>query len=101
MIKFVITPQRFADACSLLEYSGVLMGNIGYQMMALPKMLVDDKGEYVVKVTHDSEGDVEKVEGLAAANERMKNISIPRFEKLRRELTEAARNIVNPPSGVT
>lgn len=99
MIKFVISPERFAEACSLTEYVGILVGNIGSQMQALPKFLVDDKDKYVVEIVLDSEGDIAEVKNLAKANARMINISVPRFERLRKELTEAAKNIVNPQSG--
>lgn len=68
-------------------------------MKALPKMLVDEKGEYIVKVIYNEDGDPIEFQGLDIANPIMDGIGVKRFEKLRNELTEAAKNIVNPPSG--
>ena len=99
MIKFVITPARFADACTVSEYIGVVVGNIGSQMRVLPKMIANDDGSYLVKITHDEDGDIASMEGLDEAMKRIEGISARRFEKLRGELTEAAKSIVNPPNG--
>jgi len=99
MIKFVISPERFADACTVTEYVGVVVGNLGSQMKVLPKMLVNDNGEYVIEIVHDSEGDIAELKNTKEANDMMENISVARFEKLRKELTEAAKNIVNPQKG--
>jgi hypothetical protein len=99
MIKFAISAERFAQACSLTEYIGVLVGNVGSQMSALPKMLVDDKGAYIVTVTLDDEGDIKELQNVDKAQAMMTSISIPRFEKLRKEITQAARDIVNPTNG--
>lgn len=99
MIKFVISGERFAQACTVTEYIGVVVGNIGSQMAVLPKMLVDDSGKYIVEIVHDLEGDIAEVKNLEKANALMNKLSVTRFEKLRKELTEAAKNIVNPPNG--
>ena len=40
MIKFVISAERFADACSLPDYLGVILGRMGNQLNVLPKMIV-------------------------------------------------------------
>jgi len=99
MIKFKVSTERFIEACTMTEYIGVVVGNLGSQMKALPKMLIDEKGEYVVKVTQNEDGDPIEFENMDKANLAMEGIGIKRFEKLRKELTEAAKNIVNPPSG--
>lgn len=98
-MKFVISAERFADACTVTEYLGVVVGNIASQMKVLPKMLVDDNGNYIIEVILDSDGDVTETKNIEIANGMMEKISVRRFEKLRKELTEAARNIVNPPNG--
>lgn len=99
MIKFVISAERFTDACTVLEYAGVVVGNLGRQMQVLPKMLVDDQGNYIVEIVHDSDGDIAEMKNMDKANKIMEGISVKRFEKLCKELTEAAKNIVNPPKG--
>lgn len=101
MVKFKISAERFQEVCTVPEYIGVLMGGVGSQMAALPKMLLDDNGNYIVKVIVDEDGDIKEYQNLSDANKRMDdaNISITRLAKLGKELTEAARNIVNPPKG--
>lgn len=99
MIKFVITPSRFVEACTMVEYIGVVVGNLGSQMSALPKMLVDENGKYIVEVSHNEDGDPIEWKNLKEANELLNGIGIKRFEKLKKELTEAARQIVNPQNG--
>jgi hypothetical protein len=99
MIKFKISAERFADACTVTEYIGVVVGNLGQQMRVLPKMLVDDNDSYIVEIVHDSEGDISELKNMDLANEIMNKVSVKRFEKLCKELTEASKNIVNPPKG--
>jgi len=99
MIKFKISAERFADACTVTEYVGIVVGNLGQQMRVLPKMLIDEQGEYIVEIIHDSEGDIAELKNMDKANTIMNGISVKRFEKLCKELTEAAKNIVNPPKG--
>ena len=99
MIRFKISASRFADACTVTEYIGVAVGNMGQQMKALPKFLVDKDDKYIVEVVLDDDGDIAELKNLDEAMKIMDGITTKRFEKLRKELTEAARNIVNPPSG--
>lgn len=118
MIKFKISGERFADACSLPDYLGVIAGRMGNQIRVLPAMVVavgkheiKDKdgnilktvqdGEYIVEIVTDSEGDIVERRYIDEANALMDKAEITprRFTKLCAELTEAARNIVNPPSG--
>lgn len=99
MIKFVISSERFAEACTVTEYIGVVVGNLGAQMKVLPKMLVDKDNKYIVEIIHDEEGDIAEAKKIIEASAVLENISVTRFEKLRKELTEAAKSIVNPPNG--
>lgn len=99
MAKFVISPQRFTEVCTVPEYLGVFVGSIAAQMAVLPRMLVDEKGKYIIEVIHNEDGDPVEYKNVQKAEKIMDKIGIPRFEKLRNELTEAARNIVNPPNG--
>lgn len=99
MVKFVISPARFIEACTVMEYVNILLGNMGGQMTALPKFLVDENNKYVVEVVHNEDGDPVEFKNLDLTNDYMNKIGINRFEKLRKELTEAAKNIVNPPKG--
>lgn len=100
-IQFKISAERFIDVCSVTEYLGVLAGMPGSQFSALPKFLLDDHGKFIVLAIHDEEGDIKEYKNLPEAQARMDkaNLSIPRFEKLKQELTKAARDIVNPPKG--
>jgi len=99
MIKFVISSERFADVCTVTEYIGVLVGNLGAQMKVLPRMLVDSDGKYIVEVVLNEDGDPSEYKNLEKAEKIIDGIGLKRFEKLRSELTEAAKNIVNPPKG--
>lgn len=58
-------------------------------------------GEYIVEIVTNEDGDVVETKYMDEANRMMDAAGITprRFEKLRKELTEAAQNIVNPPSG--
>lgn len=118
MIKFKISGERFADACSVTDYLGVILGRMGNQFNILPRMIVangehkirDTKGEilktvldgeYIVEVVLNEDGDILETKYLDEAQRMLDAAGITprRFEKLRKELTEAARNIVNPPNG--
>ena len=124
MIKFVISAERFADACSVPDYLGVLMGRMGNQMNVLPRMVVAvgehkiikkatakgavdevlkvvQDGEYIVEIVVNDDGDIVETKYLDEANRMMDEAGITprRFTKLREQLSEAAKNIVNPPSG--
>lgn len=99
----------------MTEYLGVFVGSMASQMAVLPRMLVAEKqivikgkdkptrtiapGEYIIKVLHNEDGDPTEYHDVPTAEIIMNKIGITRFEKLRKELTEAARNIVNPPNG--
>lgn len=99
MIKFKITTERCLEAASVPEYIGAITGNIGAQMKILPKFLINDDGEYLVQVVLDDDGDILECKNLNAAMDRMNSLTPARFEKLRKEVAEAFKNIVNPPKG--
>jgi hypothetical protein len=64
-----------------------------------PRFIVGDDGEYIVKVTLDADGDIEKYDGMDKAFAKLAAITPKRLEKLVDEFSEAARAIVNPPNG--
>jgi len=99
VVKFKITAERVSVAATVPEYIGALMGNIASQMSLLPKLVVDDKENYIVEIVHDEDGDIAEAKNLTRAQARMNNITPARFEKLRDELREALKAIVNPPKG--
>lgn len=97
MIKVLISPERIADTSSVNEMLGVMVGNVVYQMRMLPKMIQKD-GEYVVGCVIDEDGDP-ILSDVDKASAMLDNINPKRFDKLRTELTEAVKLIVNPPKG--
>lgn len=98
MIKFKVTPDRFAEACNVIEYLNASAKNKDTIIRIAPRFIVE-KDEYIVKVTHDEDGDIENYEGLDEALLKMLAITPKRLEKLIDEFSEAAKGIVNPPSG--
>lgn len=98
MIKFKITPARFAEACSILDYLGASAGNIENNIRIAPRFVVNTEGEYIVKVTLDDDGDISALENVGDALMEMAKVTPKRLEKLSKELTEAAKAIVNPPN---
>ena len=99
MIKFKITPDRVAEACNVLQFLALQGKSIETAIRVLPRFVVDEKGEYVIKVKLDDEGDISEIENEAEAIVRISVLTPKRLEKLAKELTEAVENIVNPPSG--
>lgn len=97
-IKFKITPDRFAEACNVIEYLTVSAGDRDVAMRIAPRFIVDEAGEYVVKVKLDADGDIESMENLGDALLTMTGVTPKRLEKLCNEFTEAAKAIVNPPN---
>ena len=95
MVKFKITPERFAEACNALQYMGVMSKQEGVMIGALPRFVLDENGEYVAKVEVDEDGDILEVSD-ADIMDAMTKISTKRLEKLMNELYEAANAIVNP-----
>lgn len=99
MVKFKITPSRFAEACNVYEYLACLSGDAGTTVKVMPRFVVDADGNYIIGVTHDDEGDIKEYTNVEAAVKAVFTITPKRLEKLKAEFMEAARNIVNPPSG--
>jgi len=94
MVKFKITPERFATACSALQYMGVKSEQENIMINTLPRFMVDDKGEYIIKVKIDEDGDVEAVEDADMTLDALTKITPKRLETLYQELREAANGIV-------
>lgn len=101
MIKFVVTPARFAEACNVIEYINASAKNRDTAVRILPRFVVDGSDEYIVKVNLDADGDITGFEGLDEAFVKMAAITPKRLEKLIDELCEAAQSIVNPPNAGT
>jgi hypothetical protein len=100
MLKFKITSERFADACTIAQNISIINGKS--QQMAihvLPYFLLNNEGEYVIVMTPDADGDpVHDAEQYTVAFSKIFTTLKPkRLETLAKELLEAAENIVNPP----
>lgn len=98
MLKFKITPDRFAEACNIIEYLAVSRGNTDTAGAIAHRFLLDKDGEYVVRVKLDEDGDIAGLENDREAFVMMSALTPKRLEKLASELTEAAKAIVNPPN---
>lgn len=99
MLKFKITPERFAEATNILEYLTLTgNGNRDLAYRIIPRFLLDENGEYVVTVKLDEDGDIQNFENYSAAMLKMTSVNPKRLERLKDELTEAAKAIVNPPN---
>lgn len=124
MIRFKINADRFADACTINDYLGVTIGKLTSQLLVLPKMVVavgehkiikkstikgepDEvlkivpDGEYIVEVVLNEDGDIKEAKFLDEAQRMIEvaGITPRRLSNLCKELTEASKNIVNPPNG--
>ena len=99
MIKFKITPSRFAEACNVIEYLNASTKVKDTIIRIAPRFIVGEDGNYLVTVNIDEDGDITSYEGLDAAVMKMVAITPKRLEKLIDEFCEAARSIVNPPNG--
>jgi len=99
LLKFKITPERFAEATNILEYL-TLTGkgtNKDLAFRVVPRFLLDENGEYMVKVLLDEDGDITGFEKHNEALLMMTAVNPKRLERLALELVEAAKAIVNPP----
>lgn len=97
MVKFLVTPERFATACNIIEYLNAQSKIKETIIRIAPRFVLGADGEYIVNVNLDADGDIESFDGLAAAFEKMAAITPKRLEKLVDEFAEAAKGIVNPP----
>lgn len=100
MIKIKITPARFAEATSILDYLAITGGNRDAALRLLPRFIVGDDNEYIIKVVYDEDGDIERFENFETAALKLTAITPKRSERLIIEVLEAARTIVNPPKDV-
>lgn len=98
MVKFKITPERFAEACNIIEYLNAQNKVKETIIRICPRFVVGEDGEYIVTANLDSDGDIESFDNLPAAFEKMAAITPKRLEKLVDEFAEAAQGIVNPTS---
>lgn len=99
MIKFLITPERFAEACNVIEYLNASAKVRDTIVRIAPRFITNAEGEYLVTVNLDDDGDITSFDGLEEAFENMAAITPKRLEKLIVEFSEAAKGIVNPPNG--
>lgn len=98
MIRFKITPERITEACSIMDYVLISSGNVETIVRVCPRFVLNDSGEYIVKVILDQDGDIEKFENIADAFNKIAGVTPKRLEKLTAEFTEAVKGIVNPQS---
>lgn len=73
-------------------------GHLQTCVSILPRFLLNDSGEYVISIKYDEDGDVEVFENKQDAVISTSILNTKRFEKLKIELMEAAKAIVNPPN---
>lgn len=99
MVKFKITPERFSEACSILQYLGTINKNASVITAIAPRFIVNEQDEYIVEVTLDEDGDIEALENMDQALALLANVTPKRLEKLIDEFSEAAKSIVNPTNG--
>lgn len=76
-------------------------GNMPTCVSVLPRFLLNEKGEYVVGITYDEDGDITAYENREKALLQLSAVTPKRLERLANELTEAAKAIINPPNGAT
>lgn len=98
MIKFKITPERFTEACNILQYLAVTNNDLRTAIQIAPRFVVNEKDEYLVKVILDEDGDIKDLENVGEALLLMTQVTPKRLEKLHVQLMEAAKAIVNPQS---
>jgi hypothetical protein len=98
MVKFKITPTRFAEACNVYEYLACLNGDSGTVVKIMPRFVVDADDNYIIGVSHDEEGDIAEYTNVEPAVKAVFSITPKRLDKLKKEFSAAAREIVNPTS---
>src|SRR5574343_737969 len=98
MVKFKITPSRFAEACNIYEYLAAGNADVKVITSIAPRFIVNADGEYLVEVVHDEEGYISEYKNNADAIKQMFQITPARLKKLAKEFSEAANQIVNPTS---
>lgn len=98
MVKFKITSTRFWEACGIVEYLNTQNKIQATAIRILPRFVVGNDGEYIVKFTLDEDEDIVSYEDVDKAFAAMAGITPKRLEKLTIQLMEAAQGIVNPTS---
>lgn len=98
MIKFKITGERFAEACNITEYLLISAGNKDVVIRIAPRFILNDEGQYIVKVNTDSDGDIQSYENIGEALVKISAVTPKRLDKLVDDFQEAVKQIVNPPS---
>ena len=98
MIKFVISGERIAECCNITDYLLLSVGNVETVARVIPRFVLNDKGEFIVKVVLDEDGDIAKFENMTDALMKISGVTPKRLEKLTGEFMEAVKNIVNPPN---
>lgn len=84
---------------SINQYLALSVADLNTAIWALPLFVMDDQGEYIVKVLLDDDGDITGFEGDKLARLRLSAVTPKRSERLAHELMEAVRAIVDPPKG--
>ena len=97
--RFKFTASRIEEAATIPEYIGCLSGNLGSVLKLLPKMLIDDNGEYIVTVEQDQDGVITGYQNLDLASARMMDISAGKLKSLAKDLVTALGGVINPTSG--
>lgn len=98
MVKFVITGERIANVCSIMEYLLLSVGHVPTVARLSPRFIVGDDGQYIVNIITDADGDIERIENEPEALQKMSAVTPKRLEKLAPEFMEAVKNIINPPN---
>lgn len=99
MIKFKFTGERFAEACSVLEYIAVQNKNKKVAQAIVHRFVLDENGQYIVKPEYDEDGDLKSLQNENLALSKLMVVTPKRLERLIEQAMEAAQAIVNPPSG--
>jgi hypothetical protein len=98
-VNFKITPERVAEACSIVEYINLSMGDKRTVFIVAPRFVLAENGEYSMTIHTDEDGEIEKFDNHTETLLMMSSTTPKRLEKLIPEFREAAKGIVNPPNG--
>jgi hypothetical protein len=93
--KFEITPERFAEACSALEYLLISNGDKKTAMRIVARFAMEN-GKYIMQVKQDDDGDIAGFENEKEALSKLGKVKTQRLESLANEVMEAANALVSP-----
>jgi hypothetical protein len=96
---FKVTTERVIEACGYVEIINLIAKDRQTIFRIAPRFVVDEKGEYSIKVEYNDNGLIDKFIGYADTVLSMAQVPPTRLEKLADELCEASKNVVNPPNG--